>query len=655
MDEQSFIKRKRILEAIDTLRERKNRPDTKRIINYLVRHHNVPPSETRSDLEWCVSNKSVLCVEYKGAVSYRNARKKNHHKSRIGMQRKSKVSKNFMELLTNIFAELAMEEPHYLEVGVPATEIIQFILAKDSVRYSKRKITMLLEVQVRRRDLIKLENGNFMLGPCSENKHKEIKNKKTAVIMSSTRKESQPDSTSEQKPKQPKTSTQSNLKLPSKGRGRPRKVPVQEQATLDIAENMDSDMKGGIQKLGRRLKIAKKVYDPSDTYAPKTDSQPKKRQNQKFNSPNTILNKPIHPSKSLKKSHKNDEDWRPSSYYSAEFSRDEAGVCSVCHNANEKSGTMVTCIECSNKAHHKCLNGDDMMLKMSPDNTWQCTNCKTCVVCFQTSNAGNLIVCSVCTDGYHATCLQPNITDNNQKWLCANCQDNEEMKPDEIQFHIGEAISYNIIDADSDELPRRGKYSQPKNSESGIPKKNYSKSSIKLENSDDEFSDSKSQTPESSSNYETPSQSPVASSSGIRRKKYLDSSKNEENDVEEDSSDSSSRESPVASVSSTQEKSDSNSQKREKYCGIDSENLDSSVPDASHWTPDEVYEYFAKIISEDEAKIFREEGIDGRSLLGLRRSDVLNNLKLELGPALEVFRHITKLQVRRDDRSLYWL
>lgn len=38
-------------------------------------------------------------------------------------------------------------------------------------------------------------------------------------------------------------------------------------------------------------------------------------------------------------------------------------------------------------AHYSCLNGDDMMLKMYPDNTWQCPHCKTCVVCYETSNA----------------------------------------------------------------------------------------------------------------------------------------------------------------------------------------------------------------------------------------------------------------------------
>lgn len=47
--------------------------------------------------------------------------------------------------------------------------------------------------------------------------------------------------------------------------------------------------------------------------------------------------------------------------------------------------------------------------------------------------------------------------------------------------------------------------------------------------------------------------------------------------------------------------------------------------------------------------------IDGRSLLLMKRIDVLTSLKLKLGPALKIYRHVVKLQVRRDDPKLYWL
>jgi hypothetical protein len=56
---------------------------------------------------------------------------------------------------------------------------------------------------------------------------------------------------------------------------------------------------------------------------------------------------------------------------------------------------MVACRECSNKAHYSCLNGEDMMLRMYPDNTWQCPHCKTCVVCFETSDAVSILAFSI--------------------------------------------------------------------------------------------------------------------------------------------------------------------------------------------------------------------------------------------------------------------
>lgn len=98
----------------------------------------------------------------------------------------------------------------------------------------------------------------------------------------------------------------------------------------------------------------------------------------------------------------------------------------------------------------------------------------------------------------------------------------------------------------------------------------------------------------------------------------------------------------------------SDSQSNHSNKDSDEDNIDPSIPDATNWTIDEVYQYFAQYFPE-EAKIFREQEIDGRSLLLLKRMDVLTNLKLKLGPALKIYKHVVKLQVRRDDPKLYWL
>lgn len=178
----SVKNRERILEAIDQLRRRKARPDIQRICNYLFRRFAINSSEARTDLEWCVDNNFVLKVEYKGSISYRNAAKKYAQmRQRNPEQRKPlsnqgsyvsdsayKTNRQFNELLTNAFGELIVEEPDYLEIGVPSTEIINNILAKDSVRYTKKYISILLEKEVEAGGLIKMENGNYLMGPSKD-------------------------------------------------------------------------------------------------------------------------------------------------------------------------------------------------------------------------------------------------------------------------------------------------------------------------------------------------------------------------------------------------------------------------------------------------------------------------------------------------------
>ncbi|XP_012273324.1 uncharacterized protein LOC105695891 [Orussus abietinus] len=82
--------------------------------------------------------------------------------------------------------------------------------------------------------------------------------------------------------------------------------------------------------------------------------------------------------------------------------------------------------------------------------------------------------------------------------------------------------------------------------------------------------------------------------------------------------------------------------------------IDPNIPDASDWTSEQVYQYFARLFPK-EAEVFRQQDIDGHSLLLMKRSDVLSGLDLLLGPALKIYRHVLKLQVRRDDPRLYWL
>ncbi|KAJ3643563.1 hypothetical protein Zmor_026265 [Zophobas morio] len=543
--------RERILEAIDQLRRRKARPDIQRICNYLFRRFSVSSVEARSDLQWCVENDIVLKVEYKGSISYRNAAKKYSHVKRDSDgSADNKANRKFAQLLTNAFGELVVQEPDYLEYGVPAEEIINNILSKDSVRYTRKYISILIEKEVENGGLIKMENDKYLMGP--------------------TKEEGRPSD--DIKPR----------KKPGPKPGFKRERP----------ENMDSDEKkseSGTVRVGGRRKRAKKVFDPSDTHVPKKRGRPA-----------GSLNK----STIEKQLAKLSDESRPESRTS-NSGREQGGVCSVCHAQNKRgpNDRMVSCRECSNKAHYSCLNGEDMMLRMYPDNTWQCPHCKTCVVCFETSDAGYLTVCAVCADAYHAGCHQPRIPDKvkpSMRWLCINCEMPEELKINQIQSNMSTAFTTKLTSA-SETL---------------------------------EISSSPSISGNTTPNYQSPPLSPTPP--------QLSPQNEVQQTVDGGVSDSQSNQSNHSNQSNMSNKD------------WDDDNIDPSIPDATNWTPDDVYHYFAQYFPE-EAKIFKEQEIDGRSLLLLRRIDVLTNLKLKLGPALKIYKHVVKLQVRRDDPKLYWL
>ncbi|XP_022252375.1 transcription intermediary factor 1-alpha-like isoform X2 [Limulus polyphemus] len=68
------------------------------------------------------------------------------------------------------------------------------------------------------------------------------------------------------------------------------------------------------------------------------------------------------------------------------------------------------------------------------------------------------------------------------------------------------------------------------------------------------------------------------------------------------------------------------------------------VPDAKDWTIDDVENFFTHIGFPEQAPAFREQEIDGKSLLLMKRSDVLMGLSIKLGPALKIYNHVKRLQ-----------
>ncbi len=77
--------------------------------------------------------------------------------------------------------------------------------------------------------------------------------------------------------------------------------------------------------------------------------------------------------------------------------------------------------------------------------------------------------------------------------------------------------------------------------------------------------------------------------------------------------------------------------------------VDPSIPDVSDWSPAQISAHLSgQGFPLHLADVFQREEIDGRSLMLLRRQDVIGSLGLRLGPALKVFKCIRRLQTRRN-------
>ena len=71
----------------------------------------------------------------------------------------------------------------------------------------------------------------------------------------------------------------------------------------------------------------------------------------------------------------------------------------------------------------------------------------------------------------------------------------------------------------------------------------------------------------------------------------------------------------------------------------------------SEWTVDHVASFLSFIGFPEQANIFKEQEIDGLSLLLLKRMDVLCGLSLKLGPALKIYGHVQRLQSTIDQEN----
>jgi hypothetical protein len=62
------------------------------------------------------------------------------------------------------------------------------------------------------------------------------------------------------------------------------------------------------------------------------------------------------------------------------------------------------------------------------------------------------------------------------------------------------------------------------------------------------------------------------------------------------------------------------------------------------WSSLDVADWLKNIGFPEQSLLFKDQEIDGSSLMLLRRSDVLTGFEMKLGPALKIYSHIMRLQ-----------
>lgn len=97
-----------ILDTIDSLRSRKARPDLDRICRMVRRRHGSEPDRTCAELEKLIQEQTVLKVNYKGSISYRNAAK---------VQRRSRKKDDVSAALTAAARRSAVEEASHSDLS----------------------------------------------------------------------------------------------------------------------------------------------------------------------------------------------------------------------------------------------------------------------------------------------------------------------------------------------------------------------------------------------------------------------------------------------------------------------------------------------------------------------------------------------------------
>ncbi|XP_046616767.1 uncharacterized protein LOC124303525 [Neodiprion virginianus] len=631
-----------ILEAIDQLRRRKARPDADRICNYLLRKCSVDARDTIADLHRLIEAEKVIQVDYKGNTSYRNASKWSRlqlYKNKPEGFVKEKLNSS---MVAGAVAELVVAEPDYLDQGVPADRLIEQLMNGSTSPTTRRVVDDFLSKEVASGNLTRLNNGNYSLvatpdmtqesvhqeNSRQENGIKKNTSKNLAVVNAYDFTECDDMTVTDSRSNTPKSSGEASPKQDSLKKDEYCEIATGTKQTLQNSHKDNSSTKSRSRFIDNKEESLNRSNNHQPNLKKASKSERKQRLQVRSEEPVEIeINYEDYRTDRKEETEQRDE----SEQLSEERDEEDAGRSSTNPSPTPSSTNTGGFRSARRKRAKKVFDPSDNNLVRRKRGRQSGSQNKTAMIVSQDSQEAvkpsakegphrhcslcakqkqeRLVACRDCTVRAHPSCIyspEELIHKLDSSWQCERCK------------------SCTVCCETSDAGPLITCYScdEAYHSSCHTPRISVTKSTTKWHCNNCTQKHSKTNNTHSfSSNTSrpvTPSHPSVLP--------------------------------PVLSpqVSPARGSSDQMDDDGPR------DGIDPNIPDASDWTSEQVYQYFARLFPK-EAEVFRQQDIDGHSLLLMKRSDVLSSMDLLLGPALKIYRHVLKLQIRRDDPRLYWL
>jgi len=398
-----------VLQAIEHLRHRKARPDLEGIKSYAFRRFGIDPVTCTTDVEELIQTEHIIRVEFKGRTSYRNAAKYFQQDAPVLNERSPSTPSRDVSpepaphtsaVSTAIAAILCDQPTPPSETGaVSLRSITSYLQSRHHGRYSRKYIDSVIEKEIAACNITSNGKDTFTLPAAVLKqldrrwKHERVKIKREPI-----------GDTSGEMNKQNKMIIKKKEKSPPPTPPRPERV-------------------------GQRMKRAKKVFDPSDIVeVPRKRGRPvgTSKKNRELRLSNNFATTP-----ERSKSPYSINVPSPSAHHlSSDLSR-----CILCKYytviVNGVTSKMLVCSECNKNVHAKCLGFDQEVLPRVPESEWKCPDCRPCSVCKLVQDQDTLLLCCECDTTFHRTCLNTVIesADNEQQWVCDVCRSNHSAEP----------------------------------------------------------------------------------------------------------------------------------------------------------------------------------------------------------------------------------